>query len=303
MDELRFDGRTVVITGAGRGVGRQHALLLASRGARVVVADYGVALDGSGSSNGPADDVVREITDAGGEAVACFADVADEVGAASIVDAAMDAYGQIDVLVNNAGIAAPLDWIENLSTADYRRMIDIHYLGTVYVTKAAWPHLKASAAGRVVNTTSEGVLGTVPKNSSYAGGKGAVLGFTRALAVDGSRDGIGVNAVLPRADTRMAAADVLAHVYDAPADMFRDMSALDPVRVSPAVAYLAHESCTLQGELIVAGGGYVVRLALVEALGIHDENVTPETIAENIDKVLDISGGQLMHAGASIPSV
>ena len=302
MNELRFDGRTVVITGAGRGIGRCHALLFVSRGARVVVADYGVALDGSGSSNAPADDVVNEIKAAGGDAVSCFADVSDEAGAASIIEAALDTFGQIDVLVNNVGIASPLDWIDNLTEADYRRMVEIHYLGTVYVTKAAWPHLKASDAARLVNTTSEGMLGTVPKNSSYAGAKGAVLGFTRALAVDGARDGIGVNAVLPRADTRMAAADVLADVYDAPADMFQDMSAIDPVRVSPAVVYLAHESCTLQGELLVSGGGYVLRLALVEAQGIHDENITPEMVVENIDKVLDITGGQLMNVGVSIPS-
>jgi NAD(P)-dependent dehydrogenase (short-subunit alcohol dehydrogenase family) len=292
-----------VVTGAARGIGRGVAMLLAAEGAKVVVADFGGALDGTGGDTGPADDVVREITAAGGEAVACFADVSDEAGAGSIVDAAMDAFGQIDVLVSNAGIAAPLDWIEQLTAADYRRMVEIHYLGTVYVTQAAWPHLKASDAARLVNTTSEGILGTVPKNSSYAGGKGAVLGFTRALAVDGARDGIGVNAVLPRADTRMAAADVLSHVYDAPADMFQDLSALDPVRVSPAVAYLAHESCTLQGELIVAGGGYVVRLALVETQGIHDVDVTPETIAKNIDKILDVTDGQPMNAGVSIPSV
>src|SRR5262245_13767273 len=128
MTELRFDGRTVIVTGAGRGVGRSHALSFASRGARVVVADLGGALDGSGSSSDPADEVVKEIEAAGGEAVACYASVAEEAGAATIVEAAMDSFGRIDVLVNNAGIAAPLDWIENLTAADYRRMVEVHHL-------------------------------------------------------------------------------------------------------------------------------------------------------------------------------
>jgi NAD(P)-dependent dehydrogenase (short-subunit alcohol dehydrogenase family) len=179
-------------------------LLFASRGARVVVADYGVDLDGSGSSSEPAEQVVKEIEAAGGEAVAVSADVSDEKAAASIVQAALDAYGRLDVLVNNAGIAAPLDTIENLTPANYRKMIEVHFLGTVYVTKAAWPHLVEAGYGRVVNTTSEAAIGTVPKNTSYGSAKGAVLSYTRTLAIDGSRHGIHVNAVAPRADTRMA---------------------------------------------------------------------------------------------------
>lgn len=298
MTELRFDGLTVIVTGAGRGVGRSHALSFAARGANVVVADLGASLEGSGSSSAPADDVVAEITAAGGAAVACFADVADEEGAGSIIDAAMDSFGRIDVVVNNAGIAAPLDWIENLTAADYRRMVEVHHLGTVYVTKAAWPHLSASGAGRIVNTTSEGLLGMVPKNSSYGSAKGAVLGFTRAVALDGARHGIRVNAVVPRAQTRMSTAEILAHVYDAPADAFgASMPQFAAEHVSPAAVYLAHESCTLTGELLIAGGGQVMRLALSESVGISDEHLTPEIVAERIGEIMSMDDAAVMAVG------
>jgi NAD(P)-dependent dehydrogenase (short-subunit alcohol dehydrogenase family) len=291
MSELRFDDRAVIVTGAGRGVGRCHALALAARGAKVVVADLGGDLDGSGSSSGPAQEVVDEIKGSGGEAIACHASVADEAGAASIVQAALDTFGRLDVVVNNAGIADP-DLFEDLSLERFRRMVEVHYLGTVNVTFAAWPHLLAGGYGRVVNTTSEGALGTVPKCTSYGGAKGGVFAFTKALANDAMRHGIQVNAVAPRANTRLSAPWVLAKTYDLPLDVFEESDTMEKFRpelVSPAAVFLAHESCRLNGEVLVSGGGQVMRMVIMENEGITKDDLTPEDVADNLDRVMDLS--------------
>src|ERR1700730_13599525 len=174
MSELRFDGKSVIVTGAGRGVGRGHALLLASRGARVVVADIGGGLGGSGCSAAPAAAGVEEIKAAGGQAVACHASIAEEEGAAAIVSAALDAFGGLDVVINNAGIHDPGAFTD-LSLENFRRMLDVHYLGVVYVMTAAWLHLKKAGHGRVVNTCSEGMAGMLPNVSSYGAAKASVL--------------------------------------------------------------------------------------------------------------------------------
>lgn len=290
MNELRFDGRSAIVTGAGRGVGRCHALLLASRGARVVVADLGGSLEGGGSSSEPAEAVVKEIEAAGGEAVACHASVADEAGAASIVQTALDAFGRIDVVINNAGIADP-DRFEDHTLAKFRQMVEVHYLGSVYVASAAWSHMMKAGYGRIVNTTSEAVLGFVPKSSSYAGGKGAVLGFTRALALEAPRHGIRVNAVMPRAQTRLSSPSVMAKTYDVPETTFDSgsMNVFAPELVSPAAVYLAHESCDLNGEVLISGGGQVMRMAFVCNEGIASDQMTPEHIAENLTTIMDLS--------------
>lgn len=261
----------------------------------MVVADLGGELDGSGSSTDPANEVVEEIEAAGGEAVACHASVADPDGAASIVETALESFGRLDVVVNNAGIADP-DWFEDLSLERFERMVAVHYLGSVYVVKAAWPHLQSAGYGRIVNTCSEAAIGIVPKATSYGGAKGGVLGFTKCLAVDGMRYGILVNAVVPRANTRLSAPSVLAHTYDVPENNFDDtMVHFPPEQVSPAAVYLAHESCRLNGEMLIAGGGQLLRLAIVESRGITGDHITPEDVEAELDKLMDITDGQVMH--------
>ena len=303
MDELRFDGRAVVVTGAGRGFGRCHSELLASRGAKVVVADYGVDLDGSGSSSEPANEVVQSIRDAGGEAVAVFADVSDEAAAASIVQTAIDQFGRLDAVVNNAGIADPA-WFDEAPLEQFRRMIDIHYLGTVYVCKAAWPHFQKAGYGRVVNTASEAVIGNVPKAMSYSGAKGVVYSLTRALALDGRRQNIKANAIAPRGNTRLSAPSVLALTYDEPEESFDNpfMNQMTPEKVSPAVAYLAHESCAVTGETFITGMGMLARLTLVAAPGYLDDKMTPEAIAQNIDTAMDITDAVVQNAESPLHS-
>ena len=181
MPELRFDGKSVIVTGAGRGFGRCHALDFASRGARVVVVDFGMEMNGLGSSPEPVEAVAKEIEAAGGEAVAVFADLSVESEAQRAVDAAIDAYGTLDILVNNAGISDP-DWFEDQTAERIVRMTNNQYYTTVWTTKAAWPHLKASG-GNVVNTASEAMLGNVPKAVTYCGAKGGVFGsYTRSGA-------------------------------------------------------------------------------------------------------------------------
>jgi NAD(P)-dependent dehydrogenase (short-subunit alcohol dehydrogenase family) len=168
-------------------------------------------------------------------------------------------------------------------------------MGTVNVTKAAWPHLLAAPHGCVVNTASEAILGNVPKSTAYSAAKGAVFSFTRALALDARQSGIRVNAVAPRGITRMSEPPMLARVFDQPEEAFVNpfYESLKPEGVSPAVVYLAHQSCPLNGEVLICGGGRALRLAAVETKGIACEHMTPEEIAENLDGVMDTTDVQV----------
>ncbi len=295
MSELRFDGRVAIVTGAGRGVGRSHAALLAAKGAKVVVADHGGGLDGLGSSAGPAAAVVAEITAAGGTAVACYASVAEEDSAQTIVGTALEAFGQVDIVINNAGIHDP-GLFADLSAEQFRRMLDVHYFGTLNVTKAAWPHLVAAGYGRIVNTVSEAMLGGITQLSSYGAAKGAVFGLTRNLATEGLPLGIRANALAPRAFTRLSAShsDALATEMSLPKEAMDQINAsMPPELCAPAAAFLAHESCPLNGEVLQAGMGGVARIAVVCGKGISSSSVTAEEIAERIGEVMDVSDGHV----------
>ena len=300
MDELRFDDRVVVVTGAGRGIGRSHALLFAERGARVVVADYGVAVDGQGASSGPADEVVSEIRAAGGQAVACFADVSEESAATTIVEVALDTFGRLDAVVNNAGINDPAPF-EDLTTEQFRRMMDVHFFGTLFVTQAAWKHFRTTGYGRIVNTASEAMLGGIPQLSSYGAAKGAVFGLTRNLATEATGTGIRVNAIAPRAHTRMSASenDRLADLFGMDeATMAAVNASMPPDMCSPTALYLAHESCDLNGEVIQAGMGGAARLAVLHAQGLMKDPMTPEDIADNIGVILDVTDARVTDAAS-----
>jgi NAD(P)-dependent dehydrogenase (short-subunit alcohol dehydrogenase family) len=298
MAELRFDDRVAIVTGAGRGIGRSYALLLAARGARVVVADHGGGPSGTGSSAEPAADVVQEIVDAGGQAVACCASVSEESSAQQIVNAAIESFGRLDVVINNAGIHDP-HLFSDLTIDQFHRMIEVHYLGTLFVIRSAWPHLVRAGYGRIVNTVSEAMLGGVAELTSYGAAKGAVLGLTRNLATEGHALGIRVNAIAPRAYTRLSAehTEKMAAENSIPEEMMAKITAsMTPDLVAPAAAFLAHESCPLNGEILQAGLGGVARIAVLCSKGISTRGLTPEDIADNLDTIMDLADGEVRNA-------
>ncbi|HEY8543441.1 MAG TPA: SDR family NAD(P)-dependent oxidoreductase [Acidimicrobiales bacterium] len=274
---LTFDGRVVVVTGAGRGLGRSHALAFAERGARVVVNDPGAGLDGRGSSAGPADEVVAEIAARGGEAVADRSDISTPEGAQALVDGAVGAFGRLDVLVNNAGILRDAS-LPKLGDDDVRRVIEVHLLGSIWTCRAAWPHLRESGHGRIVNTTSvAGYLGNFGQ-ANYGAAKGGLIALTKVLAVEGARHGIRANAVAPGARTRMTEA-LLGDLVDR----------MDPALVSSAVVWLAHEECEASGEVFAVAAGRVARVFVAQSRGHFSPTLTPEEVRDNWDRVMDVA--------------
>jgi NAD(P)-dependent dehydrogenase (short-subunit alcohol dehydrogenase family) len=278
MADLGFDGKVVVITGAGGGLGRQHALLLASRGALVVVNDLGGAIDGTGSDKGAAEHVVDEIRAAGGEAVADTNSVSTPEGGAAIVQTALDAYGKVDVVINNAGILRDKSF-NNMSPELLDPVIDVHLKGAFNVTRPAWLVMREQGYGRVISTSSAaGVFGNFGQ-TNYGAAKMGLVGFTRVLAVEGAKYNIKANAIAPLALTRMTES-IMGGLGDK----------LDPRLVSPLVAFLAHDDCPVSGQVFSVGGGRVAHVFIAETQGFHDPNLSPESVRDHWSTITDQTG-------------
>ncbi|CAB4363910.1 MAG: SDR family NAD(P)-dependent oxidoreductase [Actinobacteria bacterium] len=277
-DQLGYDGKVVIITGAGGGLGRQHALLMASRGALVVINDLGGAVDGSGSDKGAADRVVDEIKSLGGDAVADTNTVATPEGGAAIVQTAVDAYGKVDVVINNAGILRDKAF-HNLEPDQLNAVLDVHLKGAFHVTQPAWRIMREQGYGRIVSTSSAaGVFGNFGQ-TNYGAAKMGLVGFTRVLAVEGAKFNIKANAIAPLAMTRMTET-ILGSLGDV----------LKPELVSPLVAFLAHDDCPVSGKLFSVGGGRVAEVFLAEAQGYFNKGLTMEDVRDNWSTVTDQTG-------------
>lgn len=288
-EQFRFDGRTAIITGAGGNpsIGRAHALLLASRGANVVVNDIGHDPEmrhypGQAS----AEAVAEEIRAAGGSAVADSNSVATAEGAEAIVRTALDAFGSVDILINNAAISisAPVDV---MSERDFIRHIDINLMGTIWTCRAAWPHMKAKGYGRIVNTASPSMTGFADQ-TAYSASKGGVWSLTRSLAAEGEAFGIKANALCPGAFSRL----VVSTLEDDSPLLQHSRANLPPELVSPAAAYLCHEDCPVNGECIDSVGGVVQRTMMSRTAGFTDPELTIESVAEHWIQVMEEAGAE-----------
>ncbi|CDQ46598.1 short chain dehydrogenase/reductase family oxidoreductase [Mycolicibacterium neoaurum] len=272
---LNFDGRVVVVTGAGGGLGRCHALEFGRRGAHVVVNDVGASVDGTGASTSAAQAVVDEITAAGGSAVANTDSVATEDGGKAIIGSATDAFGRVDVLINNAGILRDAAF-KNMTAEQVDAVLDVHLRGAFNVTRAAWPVFREQDYGRIVMTTSgSGLFGTFGQ-SNYGAAKTGLVGLMNVLAIEGQRNNIRVNAISPIAKTRMTENTMTELVKD-----------LAPEDVTPVVVYLAHESCERTANIYRVGGKHVSRVFIAETAGADLQAQTAEAFAANIDAIDD----------------
>jgi NAD(P)-dependent dehydrogenase (short-subunit alcohol dehydrogenase family) len=278
MADLGYDGKVAIITGAGGGLGREHALLLASRGAQIVVNDLGGSVTGEGGDLGPAEKVAKEIEDLGGVAVSDGNSVATPEGGEGIVQTALDAFGRVDILINNAGILRDKTF-HNMAPEFVDPVIDVHLRGAFYVTKPAWVKMREQGYGRIVNTSSNsGILGNFGQ-ANYGAAKMGLVGLTRVLAAEGAKYNIKANALAPVARTRMTE-ELLGPLAEK----------LDPKTVSPIVAWLVHEECPVSGEIYSAAGGRIARFFIGMTEGYYNPELTVEDCRDHFEQIRNPEG-------------
>jgi NAD(P)-dependent dehydrogenase (short-subunit alcohol dehydrogenase family) len=300
MADIRFDNRVAIVTGSGGGLGRSHALLLASRGAKVVVNDLGGSMDGSGSSSKAADKVVDEIKAAGGQAVASYDGVDTMQGAQKIVATAKEAFGKLDIVINNAGILRDVSFMK-MTEDDWDKVLRVHLYGSMYVTKAAWPLLRENNYGRVVFTTSAAGLYGNFGQANYSSAKLGIVGLAKTLAQEGAKYDIKSNVIAPVAKSRMTETIMPPAMLDK----------LLPEYVSPLVAYLSSDGLAETAQIYAVGGGYVSRVAVVEGAGVTldiKQGMSPEAVAAKWTEINDLSEAKpfanaMEAAGAAMKGV
>ena len=285
---IRFDGKVAIVTGAGGGLGRQHALALAARGARVVVNDLGVARDGEGSSATPAQSVVAEIVAAGGEAIANGASVTDPVAVQAMVDEAVAKWGSVDILVNNAGVLRDKSFAK-MTLEDFRFVVDVHLMGAVNCTKAVWDGMRERNYGRIVMTTSSSGLYGNFGQANYGAAKMALVGLMQTLSIEGAKNNIKVNCLAPTAHTRMTE-DLGAAL---------PLEALGPELVSPGLLYLVSEDAPSRVILAAGAGGFERAYVTITQGDYATGPDAVEQIADRFDAISDRAGEIVPEMGAA----
>ncbi len=273
MTAPRFDKRVAVVTGAGRGLGRAYALLLAAKGAKVVVNDLGSTMQGTGADQGPAQAVVDEIKRAGGEAIACSESVATAEGGRAIIQAALDHFGRLDVLVHNAGNVR-YSALDEMSDEDFDAVLDVHLKGAFYIVRAAFPVMARANYGRVVLTSSISGLYGLATTANYGVSKAGIIGLNNVVALEGADKGIKSNIILPGAVTRMADGLDISQYPPMDADL-----------VAPVVGWLSHESCSISGEMLISMAGRVAKAMVAETAGVYQSHWDIAGVAEQIDAI------------------
>jgi len=296
-NELRYDEQVAVISGAGGGLGTEYALLLASRGARLVVNDIGGSVTGDGSNSETADAVAEEIRQRGGQAVADSHSVTTPEGGQAIIDTALRTWGRVDIVINNAGIVRDAPF-EDMTADRLDPLLDVHLKGAFHLTRPVWKVMREQRYGRVLNTCSAaGILGA-ERMSNYGSAKTGLIGFTRVLAAEGADRNIKVNAIAPIGYTRMLAHSlVTAGRQDDAADQAlldelvgQYLQKLDPALVAPVAAFLTHRHCPVSGEIYTVGAGHVARFFIGRTRGYYSPALSVEEVRDHLGEIRDEDG-------------